>query len=260
MLKLIFVCLLAGLGAGISTGFAGLSAAVFITPMLVTFLNVPVYDAVGIALASDVLASAISAYTYGRQGNIDLKRGRPVLVLVLLFAIAGSLLAFVVTSTDTGDTILSYWSVIASLLLGLSFIWNSFRQKEKQARGYGRRRKLMAVICSIYIGFVCGFQGTGGGMMLLFTLTVVMLMEFKHAVGTSVFIMTFTALIGAIAHFLVNGFPNPVIFALCVIFTAVFARIGAVIANRLPQKRLKLITGILLAISGLIMLVVKIGG
>ena len=56
MLK-ILICILAGAGAGIGTGIAGLSAAAVIAPMLITFLDVNAYEAVGIALASDVLAS-----------------------------------------------------------------------------------------------------------------------------------------------------------------------------------------------------------
>ena len=62
MFKL-FICFIAGLG----TGFAGMSAAAVISPMLITFLGLPAYEAVGIALASDVLASAVSAYTYGKK-------------------------------------------------------------------------------------------------------------------------------------------------------------------------------------------------
>ena len=66
MILKIIVCFFAGLGAGLGTGFAGMSAAAVISPMLITFLGMPAYEAVGIALASDVLASAVSAYTYGR--------------------------------------------------------------------------------------------------------------------------------------------------------------------------------------------------
>ena len=56
----ILVCFIAGMGAGLGTGFAGLSAAAVISPMLITFLDIPAYEAIGIALASDVLASAVS--------------------------------------------------------------------------------------------------------------------------------------------------------------------------------------------------------
>lgn len=63
----VLVCLFAGMGAGLGTGFAGMSAAAVITPILVTFLGMEPYTAVGIALASDVLASAVSAVTYGKN-------------------------------------------------------------------------------------------------------------------------------------------------------------------------------------------------
>ena len=58
---------MAGAGAGIGTGFAGMSAAAVVGPLLITFLNIPAYDAVGIGLISDVLASAMSAYTYKKN-------------------------------------------------------------------------------------------------------------------------------------------------------------------------------------------------
>ena len=57
-----FVYICAGLGAGIVTGLAGLSAAVVITPMMVSLCGWASYDAVTVALASDVLASLLSAY------------------------------------------------------------------------------------------------------------------------------------------------------------------------------------------------------
>ena len=60
MAKLI-VCIIAGLGAGVGTGLAGLSAAAVISPMLITFLDFPAYEAVGISLASDVLALMINS-------------------------------------------------------------------------------------------------------------------------------------------------------------------------------------------------------
>ena len=57
-------------GAGLGTGFAGMSAAAVISPMLITFLHMDPYMAVGIALSSDVLASAVSAYTYHEKQKI----------------------------------------------------------------------------------------------------------------------------------------------------------------------------------------------
>ena len=69
----ILVCFFAGMGAGLGTGFAGMSAAAVISPVLITILGVDAYAAVGIALASDVLASGVSAYTYKKVNNLDVK-------------------------------------------------------------------------------------------------------------------------------------------------------------------------------------------
>ena len=84
------VCFIAGIGAGLGTGFAGMSAAAVISPMLITFLNMEPYMAVGIALASDVLASAVSAWTYKKNGNLDVKNGLVMMVTVLCFTLVGS--------------------------------------------------------------------------------------------------------------------------------------------------------------------------
>ena len=86
----IIVTFFAGMGAGLGTGFAGMSAAAVITPMLTTFLGIDPYVAVGIALASDVLASAVSAYTYGKNKNLDVKNGIVMMAAVLVFTVVGS--------------------------------------------------------------------------------------------------------------------------------------------------------------------------
>ena len=74
LLMTIIVTFFAGMGAGLGTGFAGMSAAAVISPMLITFLHMNPFMAVGIALSSDVLASAVSAYTYGKNKNLDVKK------------------------------------------------------------------------------------------------------------------------------------------------------------------------------------------
>lgn len=43
MITTVIVCILAGLGAGLGTGFAGMSAAAVISPMLITFLGMDPY-------------------------------------------------------------------------------------------------------------------------------------------------------------------------------------------------------------------------
>ena len=117
MLFKFFICFVAGIGAGLGTGFAGMSAAAVITPMLVTFLKMDTYQAVGIALASDVLASAVSAYTYGKNKNLDVKNGLVMMASVLVFTMVSSWVASLVSSSTMGG-----FSVFMTMLLGVKFI------------------------------------------------------------------------------------------------------------------------------------------
>ena len=88
-------------------------------------------------------------------------------------------------------------------------------------------------------------------MMMLLILTSVLGYELKTAVGTSVFIMAFTALTGAVSHFAIGGAPDWTVFFLCVIFTLIWARIAAVFANKVDAKTLNRVTGIVLVVLGI---------
>lgn len=88
--------------------------------------------------------------------------------------------------------------------------------------------------------------------MMLLILTTVMGYELKTAVGTSVFIMTFTALTGAISHFMIGGLPNLTVWILCILFTLIWARIAALFANKATPKTLNRATGIVLVILGIV--------
>ena len=248
------VCLLAGLGAGLGTGFAGMSAAAVITPMLVTFLGIEPYTAVGIALASDVLASAVSAYTYGKNKNLDIKNGLAMMITVLIFTVVGSFVSSLVPSVAMGN-----FSVFMTLLLGIKFIVRPVMTTKadmsaRSAKSVLIKSIIQSVVCGMLIGFICGFIGAGGGMMMLLLLTSVMGYELKTAVGTSVFIMTFTALTGSVSHFAIGGLPDMLPFILCIIFTLIFARIAAKIANKASPKTLNRVTGIILVILGIVVL------
>lgn len=246
----VVICFLAGMGAGLGTGFAGMSAAVVISPMLITFLEIPAYEAVGIALASDVLASAISAYTYGKNKNLDIRNGLVMMLSVLLFTFVGSYVSSLVPNSTMGG-----FSNVMTLLLGIKFIVKPvMTTKESMNRVSVKKRMTQSVLCGMVIGFICGFVGAGGGMMMLLILTSVLGYELKTAVGTSVFIMSFTALTGAVSHFIIGEAPDWKILALCVVFTLLWAQIAARFANRAPAKTLNRATGIVLCILGVAIL------
>ena len=243
----ILVTFFAGMGAGLGTGFAGMSAAAVISPMLITFLGMDPYMAVGIALSSDVLASAISAYTYAKNKNIDIKNGLIMMGSVLVFTVVGSYVSSLVPSATMGN-----FSVFMTFLLGIKFIVRPVMTTKEAMQGVSaKKRAIQSLVCGMLIGFICGFIGAGGGMMMLLILTSVLGYELKTAVGTSVFIMAFTAFTGAASHFAIGGMPDWTVWFLCVVFTLIWARIAALFANKATPKTLNRVTGVILVVLGI---------
>ena len=253
MLEKLIVCFIAGIGAGLGTGFAGMSVAAVISPMLITFLGMEPYMAVGIALASDVLASAVSAYTYGKNKNLDIKNGLVMMISVLCFTLVGSYVSSLVPSTTMGG-----FSTVMTLILGIKFIVRPVMTTKAAREGVSRKKQMIqSIVSGILVGFICGFVGAGGGMMMLLILTSVLGYELKTAVGTSVFIMAFTAFTGSVSHFAIGGMPDMFCLVCCILSTLLWARIAAKFANKSSPIVLNRVTGVVLAVLGVAILVVN---
>ena len=242
----VIICILAGLGAGLGTGFAGMSAAAVISPMLIVFLDMDPYLSVGIALASDVLASAVSAITYGKNRNLDLRNGLYMMAAVLVFTLAGSYVASLVPGTALGGA-----STFMTMLLGIKFIVRpDVAPKQRLINATKKQKAIRSVAFGALVGLICGFVGAGGGMMMLLVLTTILGYELKTAVGTSVLIMSVTAFTGALSHFVIGGMP-------CVLSTLIFAQLASVIANKVSNIVLNRATGTVLVVLGVSILIVK---
>ena len=249
-LIVLIVTFFAGMGAGLGTGFAGMSAAAVISPMLIAFLGIEPYTAVGIALASDVLASAVSAYTYHKNKNLDVKNGLLMMAMVLVFTVIGSYVSSVVPAQTMGG-----FSMFMTLLLGIKFIVKPVMTTKQAMESVSKKRRMLgSLISGMIIGFICGFIGAGGGMMMLLILTTVLGYELKTAVGTSVFIMSFTALTGAVSHFSLGDASDLGVMALCIIFTFIWARIAAKFANKAKPETLNRAVGLVLVLLGVVIL------
>lgn len=252
MLYKFFICFIAGIGAGLGTGFAGMSAAAVISPMLIAFLGMEPYMAIGIALASDVMASAASAWTYKKNGNLDIKNGLVMMIFVLLFTLVGSYISSLVPGTAMGG-----FSTFMTLLLGIKFLVRPVMTVKTNMDAIDpKKRILQSVICGSLVGFICGFVGAGGGMMMLLLLTSVLGYELKTAVGTSVFIMAFTALTGALGHFAIGGMPDLASLVFCVLSTLLWAQIAALFANKATPLTLNRATGTVLSVLGVAIIMV----
>ena len=196
-----------------------------------------------------MLASAASAYTYGKHGNLDVKSGSVMLAVVLALTLVGSLAAFQMPD--------SAMSSFLTLVLGIRFLLCPVTAPRALFPHAGRALRIaQSVVCGVVIGFICGFVGAGGGMMMLLVFTSVLGYELKTAVGTSVFIMAFTALTGAASHAAIGGGMDLFALAVCAAATLAGAQVSAAFANRAQPKSLNRVTGAVLTSLGAVMLMV----
>ncbi|MCC8081801.1 MAG: TSUP family transporter [Lachnospiraceae bacterium] len=132
-------------------------------------------------------------------------------------------------------------------------------------RSRSGRRNRRAVATSLFygltIGFGTGFVGSGGGMMMLVVFTAFLGMNRKIAVGTSTFIMTFTAIIAFVSHSLIDPtilFDEWKILILCMATESAASIASAQFANRVNSRTVGLVTGAVLTVLGVIMILMKI--
>lgn len=255
--------ILAALGAGIGTGLAGLSAATVMVPILIVLCpsfggENGAYQATAIALASDILGSAATTVTYAKHKNIDLKRGWIMLTCILTMSTAGSYAAWL-----AGNVVLGSFTLFLTFFIGIRFLIKPDTSRENTA-GKGEKLDWKGVAVSLFfgltIGFGTGFVGTGGGMMMLVVFTAFLGMELKTAVGTSTFIMTFTALIASVSHIIIH--PAIIlerwnVMLICIVVATSASLVSAQFANRVKNRTVGLVTGAVLTVLGAAMLILN---
>lgn len=245
----IFIYIIGGLLAGIATGFIGLSAAVIVAPLFATVLGMDAYVAIGIALASDIFASATSSINYIKHKNINLKKSWVLFLSVMLAAIVASYLSKDMDPYNMNATI-----NIFVVVLGIRFLVYPIEKERKNKKlPFGKHTTIAAILFGTIIGVICGYFGGGGGLSLLAVLTLLYKYDFKEAVGTSVFIMTFTALVASTTHIIIVETEW-----LPLIITSIAAFIGAnfasIYANKINMKILNYSIAVFLIIYGIILL------
>lgn len=257
---LYIVYIFAGLGAGVVTGLAGLSAAVVITPLLVSVCGWAGYDAVTVALASDVLASLLSAYTYYKNRNIDTKRGLLVTVTAFIGTVVGSYCGYLFSQAQPDG--LGYLAMLTTIFLGIKFIVKPVTGGNDAASGLkskeAKAKTVLAMFLGLIIGWVCGFTGSGGGILMLTVFTVVLGYNLKIAVGTSTMIMSIVALTGAVSHISMGASLYPLPMAIVVAACLIGALVSAKFANRCEIKKLNRVVGGVLLLLGIITIAIQV--
>ncbi|MCD8381988.1 MAG: TSUP family transporter [Clostridiales bacterium] len=255
-----FWYIVAALGAGVGTGLAGLSAATVMVPILIVLCpsfsgEYGAYQATAIALASDILGSAVTASIYAKNRRIDLKHGWVMMACIVALSAVGSYAAYLV-----GNVVLGGFTLVLTFCIGIRFLVKPDTSRsgaDVSDVRLGWKEIAISLFFGLTIGFGTGFVGTGGGMMMLVVFTAFLGYDLKTAVGTSTFIMTFTALIGFISHSLIH--PAIVlerwdVLLVCIVTATTASLISAQFANRVNNKTVGRVTGVILTILGAAMI------
>ena len=258
-----FIVSFAAALAGIGTGLVGLSAATAMVPLLIVLCPTfsgehGAFMATAIALASDILGSAVTASIYAKNRRIDLKHGWIMLTCIIAMCTVGSVAAYF-----THQAVLGGFSLFLCVAIGIRFL---VKPDSRELSGKDGTVKLTAkeIAVSLFfgltIGFGTGFFGTGGGMMMLIVFTAMLGYDRRTAVGTSTFIMTFTALIASVSHVMMA----PAILLECwgylslsIVVATLFSLFSAQFANKVNGKVVGYVTGVILLVLGLSMTVIN---
>lgn len=256
MLYLIYI--LTGIAGGILTGMAGLTAAMVLTPILCGVCRWSGYNAVTLSLIANVPSAFAAAYTFHKNGNVDIKRGIPMAVAAFLGAVVGSYLGFLFSMVSESGV--SYIIIVANLILAIKYFLPTRNKQTERTHIQEKQITLktaLALLLGFLIGIECGFMGSAGGVLMLMVLTIVLGMDTKLAVGTSSMVMALVALTGAVSHVAMGAaidlLPGIIITLVCTISAVVSARF----ANKVKVTTLNRCAGLVLIVVSIISLVLS---
>jgi len=223
-----------GMGYGVTSATILLSAGV--NPAAIS----------GSIHTAEMFASGASGYSHYKFGNVNKKLFKALLIPGVLGAIGGAIM-LVMLGNKYGNYIRP---VIAgyTLILGVKFILNAFREKKPQKKF--KRYRLLAGIG----GFFDSFGGGGWGPIVTSTL-INNGRSHKYAVGSVSLTEFFVTLASAFTFFTMIGVSHWQTILALVIGGLAAAPLAAKLAGKLPKKTAYLLLGVLVIIWSIRILV-----
>lgn len=246
---------LIGIFAGVASGLLGVGGGFLMVPLQFFLLSSAGVDpslammvSLGTSLAIIIPTASSGAYQHQKKNRDIVKPAIRLAIFGIVGGFCGGLLANIVPTR-----ILQ--SIFACLLLivALDMLFGSRTDGDEAKIKFNL---LNAGIVGFSIGIISGLLGVGGGVFLIPSLCILFGFRLIEAIGTSSVFIAFTAIGGLISYIYTGWGLNPlpyslgyvslVNFILISIFSVPMATIGAKLAYKLPEKRLKQIFAIIL--------------
>lgn len=255
--------ILIGICAGFASGLLGVGGGFLIVPLqyfLLKYIGVnsdlAMLISLGTSLAIIIPTSMSGAYRHTRTMDNILKPG----IQLGIFGIVGGVIGGFVASALPSRVL---EIIFGCLLLFVAFknIVDINKEREEAKIPFNL---ISAGIIGLLVGFSSGLLGVGGGIFLIAILTALLGFSLIEAIGTSSVFICLTA-VGGFLSYVVSGwgvstFPysigyvSLINFVLIACFSVPFAYIGAKVAHKVPQKKLKIVFSIVVLYMGLKML------
>lgn len=255
--------ILIGICAGFASGLLGVGGGFLIVPLqyfLLKYIGVEpdlaILISFGTSLAIIVPTSLSGAYRHTRTMDNIVKPG----IRLGIFGIIGGIIGGFVASSLPSRVL----EIIFGLLL-LFIAFNNIVNINKEREEAKIPFNLVSTgIIGLLVGFSSGLLGVGGGIFLIAILTALLGFSLIEAIGTSSIFICLTA-IGGFLSYVVSGwgvstFPysigyvSIINFLLIACFSVPMASLGAKMAHKVPQKKLKIIFSVLVLYMALKML------
>lgn len=256
----IFFVLLVGCFSGVITGLTGASGVMIIVPLITILFNFSIHEAIGTSLVVDVLTSLMISVTYFKNDNIALKSGGWVAVASVVMAQIGARFSDKIPERGL-DSGFAFVLIILAVVM-----WRTGIKRDKDLAAYPMSltdyksplwRLILSVVLAGASGFMTGFIGAGGGTNILLILLFVNKFPMHKALGTSVLIMSLTALSGVIGH---ASFGNVnLLTGITLSFSAVLTGIFcARYASKISEKSLSRLMSAVYLILGAVMMILNL--
>ena len=254
----IVVVIIIGCFSGLVTGLTGASGVMVVVPLMTIFLKFPIHEAIGTSLVVDVLTSMAISRTYFKNDKIALKSAALVALSSVVMAQIGARFSDKIPEQGL-DSGFSFLLIVLALVIWITGI----RRDRKPVEPYdlsGHKSPLWRILLSILLagisGFMTGFIGAGGGTNILLILLFVNRFPMHRALGTSILIMSLTALSGVIGHASLGNVDinTGITLAISAVFTGVYC---ARFASQISERSLSTLMGGVYMILGAVMMIIN---
>lgn len=242
----------------------GAGGSILTMPILVYLFGVPAVEATSYSLLLVGLTALIGSIVYFRLGMIDLRTaiifGIPSIIGVLLAR--NYLLPAIPEQLNFGipitkDFIIMF--VFSMLMILAATMMIRQNDKEKKQKTFSLKNKpTLIIVEGIIVGFITGFVGAGGGFLIVPTLVLLLGLEIKIAIGTSLIIIALKSIIG-FGGDLFGGFQTNWKFVIYfMIVTLLGVIFGGLFSKKLSGDQLKKYFGIIVLAIGFYIVVEQI--